>query len=149
MEKLQVFENSVVSMDSLSSFYESLTSFQKERLSRSGFDLEANKSALNEILFRETKTFVEQMKEKIKAELVSNVETIKGEIRSLTETIEKHRNDLRSLGTLQENEIEKSIGPLNSKLNDRTTELAKLEETLARLKEVGNAEVSVEPDVTA
>jgi len=114
-----VFQSSVDVLSQLTEFFDGLSHAQSATLLSRGLDLQSRRNALNAILLNHTTGFVNAAKEGIKEEFLDSLNVVKKEARVLNDTIEGQKNVLKSLNTLSDHEIDKSLAPLHLKLKEK------------------------------
>ncbi len=132
-EKFKLFESLISGLDSVADIYNGLSQPQHERLKSKGFDIEAGQKHLKEILFRDANSFVEELKGNVREEFAANLRELESERDRLVDSIEKNRINFQDLGLLTDDDIEKSLTPLNDKLKAKLGEIVRTEETIKRL----------------
>jgi len=105
--------------------YKGLSEVQQQRLKSKGVDLESGQKNLKEILYRDANAYVEDLKSKIIEEFLDSQREFERERLILNDTIEKQRNTMKELSLLDEDDIEKSLAPLQGKLKAKMEELEK------------------------
>lgn len=109
----------------MTEIYKGLSEVQQQRLKSKGVDLESGQKNLKEILYRDANAYVEDLKSKIIEEFLDSQREFERERLILNDTIEKQRNTMKELSLLDEDDIEKSLAPLQGKLKAKMEELEK------------------------
>ena len=132
-EKFRLFESLLTGLDSVTQIFSGLSKAQQKRLAAKGVDLESGQKKLSEVLFKDANDYVEDLRAKVREEFLINQKELERERDLLGDSIEKQRNTMNGLGLLDEVDVEKSLGPLQSKLKTKLEELQRNEATIKAL----------------